>query len=83
MTMHNIGIFEAKNHLSALVQKVRQGETFMITYRGQPAAMLISPENQESTCAKQALEALMNFGDQKKFNRHGLSLAKLRSIGRR
>ena len=40
-----IGAFEAKTHLSALLQKVQQGTVFCITKRGQPVAELrpVSP----------------------------------------
>lgn len=33
-----IGAFEAKTHLSALLEKVAHGETFIITKHGQPIA---------------------------------------------
>ena len=35
-----IGAFEAKTHLSALLEKVRRGRTFFITKRGRPVAEL-------------------------------------------
>ena len=35
-----IGAFEAKTHLSKLLQKVRQGKSFTITHRGRPLAEL-------------------------------------------
>jgi prevent-host-death family protein len=35
-----IGAFEAKTHLSALLEKVRQGKTFVITKRSRPVAEL-------------------------------------------
>lgn len=34
------GAFKAKTHLSALLEKVRQGKTFVITKRSQPVAEL-------------------------------------------
>jgi len=33
-----IGAFEAKTHLSAILEKVTQGQSFVITKRGQPIA---------------------------------------------
>ena len=35
-----IGAFDAKTHLSELLEKVRQGKTFFITKRGYPVAEL-------------------------------------------
>jgi prevent-host-death family protein len=39
--METIGAFEAKTHLSALLDRVAQGERITITRHGVPAAMLI------------------------------------------
>ncbi len=36
-----IGLFQAKNGLSELVQRVSQGEEFIITRRGKDVAMLV------------------------------------------
>ncbi len=40
MKMAEIGAFEAKTHLSALLEKVQRGESFYITKRGQRIAVL-------------------------------------------
>jgi len=39
--MRAVGLFEAKNGLSGLVQKVSEGEEFVITRRGKEVAMLV------------------------------------------
>ena len=39
--MRSIGLFEAKNRLSALVEGASRGEEVTITRRGQPVAMLV------------------------------------------
>ncbi|MFY4731014.1 type II toxin-antitoxin system Phd/YefM family antitoxin, partial [Nitrospira sp. BLG_2] len=39
-----IGAFEAKTHLSALLERVSKGETITITRHGVPAAMLVPVE---------------------------------------
>ena len=39
--METIGAFEAKTHLSALLDRVAQGERITITRHGVPAAMLV------------------------------------------
>ncbi|MGH8225971.1 MAG: type II toxin-antitoxin system Phd/YefM family antitoxin [Gammaproteobacteria bacterium] len=38
-----VGIFETKTHLSALLARVARGERFTITRRGKPVAELIPP----------------------------------------
>ncbi len=39
--MEQIGTHEAKTHLSELLARVRQGEEFLITNRGEPIAKLV------------------------------------------
>ena len=42
--MDSVGAFEAKTHLSDLLDRVIQGETITITRHGVPAAMLVPVE---------------------------------------
>ncbi len=42
--MDTIGAFEAKTHLSALLERVSKGETITITRHGVPAARLVPVE---------------------------------------
>ena len=42
--MREVGAFEAKTHLSALLDAVALGETILITKRGRPAARLVPPD---------------------------------------
>jgi prevent-host-death family protein len=72
--MMEIGSFEAKNRLSELIRKVQEGERVMITYRGKPAAMLVSPFPEQKN-ASAAIDALMAFGE-----RHALHLEKGETI---
>ncbi len=39
--MKSVGLFEAKNRLSELVDRAAQGEEILITRRGQQAAILV------------------------------------------
>ena len=41
MPTRTVGLFQAKNGLSALVERVSKGEEIMITRRGQKVAMLV------------------------------------------
>jgi prevent-host-death family protein len=40
MKANEIGIFEAKTHLSEILRRVKRGERFVITNRGEPIAEL-------------------------------------------
>ena len=42
--MTTVGIFEAKNRLSELVERAGRGEEIVITRRGQSVARLMPPE---------------------------------------
>ncbi len=41
--MEEVGAFEAKNKLSALLDRVENGEEIMITRNGKPVARLVPP----------------------------------------
>ena len=42
--MTSVGTFEAKTHLTRLLERVARGERIVITNRGKPVAMLVPPE---------------------------------------
>ena len=46
--MNSVGAFEAKTHLSELLDRVREGEKITITRHGVPAAMLVPVEEKGS-----------------------------------
>jgi prevent-host-death family protein len=46
--MEMIGAFEAKTHLSALLDRVAKGETITITRHGVPAALLMPVNGAET-----------------------------------
>ena len=56
--MRYVGAFEAKTHLSRLLDSVKQGETITITKRGQPVARLVPPESQNR---ERAIAAVRNI----------------------
>jgi prevent-host-death family protein len=43
--MRTVGAFEAKNHLSELLDLVETGQEVVITRRGKPVARLVSPSS--------------------------------------
>jgi len=42
--MRTVGVFEAKNRLTALIDEVEQGGEVLITRRGRPVARLVAAE---------------------------------------
>jgi prevent-host-death family protein len=44
--MKEVGVLEAKTHLSALIDAVGAGEAVMITRHGKPVAKLVAPDAQ-------------------------------------
>jgi prevent-host-death family protein len=51
--MLEVGAYEAKNTLSALLDRVEKGEEILITRRGKPVAKIVAPKVQPGS-----LEAL-------------------------
>ena len=56
--MREVGAFEAKTHLSALLDEVARGETIIITRRGRPVARLTAPEAPDREAAVAAATTL-------------------------
>lgn len=59
--MKKIGAFEAKTHLSALLDRVAKGESITITKHGIPAAMLVpvaEPKNGAKYSHKEIVEGM-------------------------
>lgn len=46
--MTTVGLFEAKQHLSELVERARQGETIALTKRGVVVARLVAAEGAQN-----------------------------------
>jgi len=73
--MDTIGVFEAKAHLSMLLERVAQGEKITISKRGVPVAVL-SPVKADDTAAKrkEVFEKIKKF--RKKLNSGGRGLSR-------
>ena len=80
--MREVGTFEAKTHLSALLEAVSAGESVLITKRGRPMARLVPPDTPDRQAVNAAVARLRALRD-----RHGnLSVAEIlafRDEGRR
>jgi len=64
--MTEIGLFEAKTHLSALVDRVERGEEFHITRHGHVVARLAPIREVSGPSRLDALNALIRFGQGRK-----------------
>lgn len=71
--MTEIALFDAKNRLSELIDRLQAGEVFTITRRDKPVARLALPEADEA--AARGLDAVAQL----RATRAGVSLGGLRS----
>lgn len=76
-----VGTFEAKTRLSALLDKVAQGEEVLITRRNIPVARLVPAAEAERQETGRAIRELLAF--RKKAALSGLNWRDLRDAGRR
>lgn len=80
--MHTVGVFEAKNKLTALLDEVEAGGEVLITRRGKPVARLVSAEpGFDRVKARQAADGLLALS--KGLTLGGLSIKDLVDEGRR
>jgi prevent-host-death family protein len=79
--MITVGAFEAKTHLSSLLDRVAAGEEVLITKHGKPVARLVSAARIERERVNDAYEKLRLL--RKKTTLGGLSWQTLRDAGRR
>ncbi len=80
--MQIVGVFEAKNHLTALLDEVEEGHEILITRRGKPIARLV-PANTgfDRGQARRAADNLLQAS--KGLTLGGLSIKELVAEGRR
>ena len=70
--MDRIGAYEAKTHLSRLLERVMKGERITITRHGVPVAVLQPPETQRFVDIKMVISDLRRLRE--KHSLKGLSL---------
>jgi len=79
--VHTVGSFDAKTHLSALLDRVAKGETIQITRRGVPVARLVPPGD---SIRRDRRRLAQDIRELRKGNRlRGLKLRDLINEGRR
>jgi len=71
--MTDIALFEAKNRLSQLIDRVQAGEVIVITRRGKAVAQLALPQGDDTTLRAQDAIAQLQAA------RRGVSLRGLKS----
>jgi prevent-host-death family protein len=57
-----IGVYQAKTHLPALLERVARGEQITITKHGKPMARLVPVAKPDMERRRAAVEALKEFG---------------------
>jgi prevent-host-death family protein len=76
-----VGAFEAKTHLSTLLDRVGEGEEVIITKHGKPVARLVSAARVDQARVNDAFDKLKLLRKQTTLG--GLSWQALRDTGRR
>lgn len=79
--MIEVGAFDAKTHLSSLLDKVSRGEEVLITRRGLPVAKLIPADRSERTGTEDTIRELRALRAGSRLG--GLDWKALRDEGRR
>ena len=79
--MHTVGSYEAKTHLSRLLEMVAKGESITITKHGVPIARLVPANADAKREPADVIDALRQFRKGRKLGRS--SLRKMIEEGRR
>jgi prevent-host-death family protein len=80
VAMITVGAFEAKTHLSTLLDRVAAGEEVVITKHGRPVARLVGARHSDRARVTEAFEKLKTL--RKGTTLGGLSWKQLRDQGR-
>ena len=64
--MESVGTFEAKTHLTRLLERVAKGERIVITNRGKPVAVLVPPELDDRADPAAVGRAMLAYRDKVK-----------------
>jgi prevent-host-death family protein len=75
-----IGVYDAKTRLTALLDRVEHGERFTITKHGRPIARLVPIKRSDEERRREAIARLLTF---RKGRTLGVSIKQLIEEGRR
>lgn len=81
--MRQVGTFEAKTNLSALLDAVEGGEEIVITKRGRPVARLVPEESARAAKRRAALKAIADLRDRHRIDLTVEEILAFRDDGRR
>lgn len=79
MSRTSIGVYEAKNKLSELLDRVQAGESIALTRRGKEIALIV-PIHQGQASTREAIARLRSLRVGSRLN--GISIKALRDEGR-
>ena len=79
--MAEVGAYEAKTHLSRLLERVRKGERITITKHGTPIATLVPVETKTQRTIAATIEEIRRFRREHRLD--GLTIRELIEEGRR
>ena len=79
--MDTVGLFDAKTHLSALLERVAQGEEITITKHGTPVALVVPAGNRRKKDPRKVAERIRALRKGAKLK--GLTVRQLIEKGRR
>ena len=78
--MHTVGAYEAKTHLPKILNKVDNGEEYIITRNGKPVAKLVPISKRDKKLIEEAIEGLNRIS--KEHTLDGLSIKEMIDEGR-
>ena len=82
--MTTMGFYEARTHLSELLDQVAKGKKVLITRRGRPAALISPPPRRDPRDVRQVVRAMLAFREREGPTLGGrVSLRELIDEGRR
>ncbi len=81
--MTSVGTFEAKTHLTQLLDRASKGERIVITNRGKPVAMLVPPEAMAKRDAAQVGREMLAYRDRVRRSLGGASFRDMAHEGHR
>jgi prevent-host-death family protein len=61
--MTTMGFYEARTHLSEVLDHVAKGKKVLITRRGKPAALISPPPKQDRQDVRQAVQEMLALRD--------------------
>ena len=61
--MTTMGFYEARTHLSELLDQVAKGKKVLITRRGKPAAVIAPPPKEDQLDVRHVVQEMLAFRD--------------------